>query len=212
MENIKSIYRDYKLIVDFFTEDKISSKIEFFLNSMNDFISSLNYEMDIFKQNQTDNVIKAEDILKINESVLTYCVMDYFTDIYRLKEFHNIELVNDLKRVSYESAWILRRKPIQILSDAIEHDNVTYINEKFVLSYISHELMRSFPYKNPTPIGYARFSSFIDNLFYYLKYRNCEPKVLELMMLSFEAGIGVSIQPDCTQCEKNQIQKVTVLA
>lgn len=193
MEHIESVYSSYEEIINYFGEERISSRIEFFLDAMSKFITSLNYGIGDIDVQESENVseIRTENILKINESVLSYCIMDYFTDIYRLKKFHNIPYVNNIKIVSYQSSWILRRKPIQILSDDIKHDNITYANEKFVLSYITHELMRSTSKDNLSSEGYAKLSSFVDSLFYYLKYRNCEPKILELMMLSFEAGVGI---------------------
>lgn len=194
MENIKAIYSNYSSVIKSIGEDAeqiIISKFSYILEIMNDFIKSLNYHIDQNSELSCDN-IKIEDILKINESVLTYCVMDYFTDICRLKEFHNIHNINEIKRVAYEASWILRRKPIQILSDDIRHDNITYANEKFVLSYIMHELMKDELSKKLSSNKYAKLSAFTESLFYHLKYRDCDPKVLELMLLSFKAGIAVA--------------------
>ena len=89
MYNIKSFYTDYGEIIATFGEDKIESRITYFLDAINSFISAFN----------------SEDItaLEVNDKVLQFCIMDYFSDIYRLKEFHKIGKINDIKRVAYES-------------------------------------------------------------------------------------------------------------
>lgn len=40
-------------------------------------------------------------------------LIDYYSDIYRLKEFHDIELVRTEKIIAYTVAWIIKRKPLQ---------------------------------------------------------------------------------------------------
>ncbi len=64
-----------------------------------------------------------QDSLVICEEILHQVVMDYFADVYRLKEFHKIENTNMAKILAYEAYWILRRKPIQMncVSDAAKN-------------------------------------------------------------------------------------------
>lgn len=176
MYNIKSLYTDYGEIIATFGEDKIESRITYFLDAINSFISAFN----------------SEDItaLEVNDKVLQFCIMDYFSDIYRLKEFHKIGKINDIKRVAYESYWILRRKPIQILSDDDSDDKIVFANEKFVLSYLTHEILMGNENKIMEKESLTLYKSFIESLFYHLKYRDCDAKVLELMMLAFKAGIN----------------------
>lgn len=115
--------------------------------------------------------------------------MDYFSDINRLKEFHEIKKINDIKRVAYESMWLLRRKPIQIISDRPEDDNAVFANERFVLSYLTHEMLKNRTDDILTIKASNVYSSFVNSLYYHLKYRDCDAKVLELMILSFKAGL-----------------------
>lgn len=65
-----------------------------------------------------------------------------------------------------------------------------FANEKFVLSYLTHEILMGNENKIMEKESLALYKSFIESLFYHLKYRDCDAKVLELMMLAFKAGIN----------------------
>ena len=175
MDKIKAKYTDYDTLIKHFGANKISQRIRFFIDAINSFLESINNNGQ----------------LVINDNVLTYCVLDYFTDIYRLKNFHEIELANDIKRVAYESKWLLRRKPIQILSSDVNDDAFVYANEKFVLSYIIHELFKERVSEDMPDKTLQRFRAFSESLFYHLKYRDVDAQVLELMMIAFEAGTSL---------------------
>lgn len=184
MINIKSLYTDYSEIVKKFTEERICNRFEYFIRAIESFINTFEPE--------------EQKKLCLNDKVLQYCIMDYFSDIYRLKEFHEIEKINDIKRVAYESQWILRRKPIQILDDSDGSDNILYANEKFVLTYLVHELLGERENNILTEKSIEVYKSFSDSLYYHLKYRNCDAKVLELMILAFKAGLNYNLKPDDT--------------
>lgn len=65
----------------------------------------------------------------MQETMLSYdAIMDYFTDVYRLKEFHKIKNINMIKIVAYEVYWILKRKPIQIRGTEV-NTKVVFANE-----------------------------------------------------------------------------------
>ncbi len=179
MDNIKSLYTDYSEIIEQFGEEKIKKRLEFFIELLESFICKLGET--------------ANEKLSINDKVLQYCIMDYFSDIYRLKDFHEIEKINDIKRVSYESQWILRRKPIQILSENENDDNIIYANEKFVLTYLMHELIKDRKNDKLTGESANIYKSFANSLYYHLKYRDCDAKVIELMILAFKAGLNYNL-------------------
>lgn len=135
---------------------------------------------------EMETFIKASDIegkVKVNELTLGYALLDYFEDIRRLKEFHKLEHINNIKIVAYMSYWILNRKPIQV----IEMDKkLVYVNERFVLAYIlnflgdteDHILERS-------NLGLKSFS---ETFFYFLKYRLVSANSLEMVLMAFFAG------------------------
>lgn len=176
MEKIKSEYESANEIVTYFGKERITKRFEFFLEIIDKYIMSLG---EGYKEK-----------LAVNDKVLEHCVLDYFADIERLKVFHNIERINDIKRVAYESQWLLRRKPIQILSESDEDDIIVYANEKFVLSYLFHELLRDNEDKILSDENSEKFRAFTESLYYHLKYRDFDAKVLELMLLSFKAGMA----------------------
>lgn len=176
MEKIKSEYVNANAIVTYFGEERIKRRLEFFLEIIEKYIKSLGEEY--------------KEKLAVNDKVLEYCVLDYFADIKRLMEFHKIERINNIKRVAYESQWLLRRKPIQILSESDEDDVIVYANEKFVLSYLFQELLKDNEDKILSDVNKEKFRAFTESLYYHLKYRDFDAKVLELMLLSFKAGMA----------------------
>lgn len=174
MENIKSAYIKFDELIEKIGEDTIKQKIEHFMKLISSFIISLD----------------AEQKLCVNDSVLTYCIMDCFSDLDRLMEFHHINQVNEIKNISYEAKWFLRRKPIQIISDFAEDDNIIYANEKFILTYIMNYLIGNDMDIPLNDEAYKKYKTFVDDLYYHLKYRNCEAQILELMMISFKSGVA----------------------
>lgn len=122
--------------------------------------------------------------VKINKLSLGYALVDYFEDVRRLKVFHNIEHVNSEKIVAYTSYWLLQRKPLQVL---VEDKDVVFINERFILAYISDFISRK--EKNSVLIRPERgMESFVETLFYFLKYRVVNANMIELAIISFFAG------------------------
>ena len=62
-------------------------------------------------------------------------LIDYFVDIDRLKDFSEIERTNTAKIYAYMAYWILRRKPLQVVTkDAAE--DLVFVNENFVADFL----------------------------------------------------------------------------
>lgn len=57
-----------------------------------------------------------------------HAVLDYFTDINRLKHFHEISRTNLYKTKAYEISWLLRRRPIQFIRFRIVSPIVSAFN------------------------------------------------------------------------------------
>lgn len=132
------------------------------------------------------------DKVTVNPLLLGYTLVNYFEDIMRLKEFHHVGHVNNIKIVSYTAYWLLRMKPLQINgNDKI----LSYINERFILSYILSFLGDGDSSKLLSRDN-AGLKSFTETLFYYLKYRSVNPQTLEIMLLAFFAG-QVYQEKDC---------------
>ena len=165
---------DYVELVDSFGEDKIKKRYTTLYEYMDSFI----------KRNKYENQVVIAD------SVLNQCIIDYFADVYRLKEFHDIEKINYVKIHAYTAYWLIRRKPLQIIKDDIENIDLAFDNEKFVASYLiqylrgKHESV--FILEEDRPL----YMEFVKNLEYCLRYRVITPQMLETMLESYQAGMA----------------------
>ena len=128
---------------------------------------------------------KLEEQVYINTELLQQAVLDYFTDIYRLKKFHGIDKVNVTKIISYEVYWLLRRKPIQIKSNSA--NDLKFVNENFLTVFLAHEFLFS-DTEVATDEGEKIFFDYLKHISYHLKYRTVEKQNIEIMLLSFETG------------------------
>ena len=61
-----------------------------------------------------------EGIVYFNDDIFANCLIDILVDIVRLKHFHDIDLVNYIKLISYTASWIIKRKPFQLLESMWE--------------------------------------------------------------------------------------------
>ena len=132
-------------------------------------------------------VNQLEDIAYIHEMALSHAIMDYFSDIQRLKDYQQIEHVNEIKIKAYETFWLLKRKPLQ-LSRQIDDDRFLYVNEKFLLTRLTSFMLGdniNMPIVGEKSVA---FKNFLDTLYYYLKFRKCDAQSIELMLLAFKAG------------------------
>lgn len=175
MKNITVRYKNYSEQIEKFGGDEIVSKrINQIYNEMSDYIIEE----------------KIGDIALVNEVLLTHAVMDYFSDIQRLKDYQEIEHANEYKIKAYETVWLLRRKPIQLKSQ-LDDDRNAFLNERFNILRIANFLLRDdiyLPINDKNISEGVEFSNFLDTLLYYFKFRQCDPQTIELMLLGFDAG------------------------
>ena len=158
-----------KLLSEFVDKnDKFTSRFTALLEDMNAYIQNSNYKDKVF----------------VNELILGYALVDYFEDIRRLKIFHNVKHINNVKIIAYISYWLLRRKPIQVLEQKKE---LIYVNEKFVLAYILDSLSRE-EKGNILLRNNKGLESFRESLLYFLKYRYTSATSLEMMIMAFYSG------------------------
>lgn len=162
----------YKDIVEHFTKKKIEEHCAILLAEIEAFINERNLK----------------DMVKVTDSALFQAVIDYFTDIYRLKIFHGIEKVNANKIHAYTAYWLVRRKPIQIILDKDDDMELPFINEQFVQSYLLSYLQSNHESILILDEDKESYFNFSKNLEYFLKYRNVTPQMLETMIEAFFAG------------------------
>ena len=192
MDNIRSSFRSYIDIINKFTEKRIEERYSYLLSEIGLFLS------EVYGVNYNEK-------FKINTYSLMHALLDYFSDIDRLKSFHKINRVNEYKILAYEIYWILKRHPIQILED--ENEDYVFVNEKFALTYaiafISQKQQTEFEKQNEK---YKKdiVCSFINSFYYYLKFRVHTPHDLEMIFLAFQAGALLSqgqANSDASSCE-----------
>jgi len=149
-----------------------------------------NYSTDIFPIRITylhrmlDTFLKqtsAEKDAIISENLLCHLVIDYFADVMRVKDFHNISYTSYEKIISYTAYWLYRRKPLQVSSSRV-NDKYSFINEAFISGFIADSISEL--------LGGQYISNNIkEHLFYHLKYRSVDAQNLE-MMIKFCASVS----------------------
>lgn len=172
MNNIESVYSDYGELMGEFSEDVIRNRYAFLYKECGEFLKSL----------------ELQDAVEVNEVLLMHAVLDYFSDVSRLKKFHHINHINEIKVIAYESFWILRRKPLQVVKECGDSDFLAFVNEKFVFSRIAAFLVEDRMDQVLREADKKAFLNYLDTLYYYLKYRQYDAQMLELMVLGFKAG------------------------
>lgn len=161
----------YDDVVHYFGSDKVADRYKFLYDKMSEYI----------------RVRGLEDQLYIQEMVLQQVVMDYFVDIYRLKEFHKLNKANITKILAYEAYWILRRKPLQAVAEARD-GKLVFANEGFVTTFLAHEFLFPGEAEPLTQEEEKLFLDFLRHLNYHLKYRNIDKQDLEAMLYSYQTG------------------------
>ncbi len=177
-------FRSYK---DMIAKNKIEA----------DVINKITFLEELFEWYCTQLNPETQNFYKLNSILLGNTVMDYYTDMVRIKEFHPIEFTNVYKRIGYMVYWFLKRKPIQIISDSKDVD--VDINERFMVSYIINEFLNAKGKKNPdvkwsecwSRIPDKRKNNFFDNWVYFLTYRGYTAQTLELALMNFEMGLNI---------------------
>ena len=164
---------NYSELVDAFGIDKIESRYTTLYKYLESFIDRYNYK---------ENVI-------IAESVLNQVLIDYFADVYRLKQFHKIDNINFLKIHAYTAYWILRRKPLQIIKDNDEDINLAFVNEKFVTSYLLQFLCEDNTDTIICQDDRQSYIEFVKNLEYFFRYRTVTAQMIETVLESYKAGM-----------------------
>ena len=161
----------YEAILNYFGETTVMNRYEYIYDKMKDYIHERNLESS----------------LNINVNILQQAVMDYFADIYRLKEFHKIEHINKAKIAAYEVYWLCRRKPIQV-NPGEQNQKLIFANEGFLTTFIAYECLLPNEVEPLSEKQSEEFLRFLRQVNYHLKYRNYDKQCLELMIYSFHTG------------------------
>lgn len=172
MNNIENTYISYEEIVKEFGENVIRSRFEQIYEEMQAFIQEQKLQTEVYA----------------NDVILMQAVLDYFSDVQRLKSYQDIRHINSIKIKAYETFWLVQRKPLQIKAEKLDNDRNIYVNEKFVLSRLVCYLLEDEIDKPIIEENQKAFQNFLDTLYYYLKFRRSDPQAIELLILAFKAG------------------------
>lgn len=144
------------------------------------------YEAMIVRAEQFIEALNLRDKVYLNKAILNVTVLDYFTDIAKLKEFEKIEFTNKNKITAYMVYWWLKRRPLQLIqSDGME-ERLVYINEEFLVTLFVKDILSNIE----SPItAEQEYRDFVKHLFYHLKYRLSTPQNLELVLMSINNGL-----------------------
>ena len=82
---------------------KILSRFSKLLTEMQQYVKSLH----------------AANYAYVNTKLLAKAIIDYFEDIEKLKLFEGMDRINESKIYAYEAYWLLRRNPIQVVSQEL---------------------------------------------------------------------------------------------
>lgn len=149
---------------------------------------------------QIQDILEAMNILDdvmISKELLGQAILDYFEDIDRLKQYEGIKKINVDKIYSYETFWLLRRKPIHFTSESVDI-KFLHINEKVFTAIIVAKMLKEM--KINVSVKNAKILNFMELIYYNFKYRIITQKSLELMVASFFCGYSFTEQPneECT--------------
>lgn len=175
MNSYEQRENNYIEIVRKVGDDKFQERFEELLASADEFIKEAGYKGHV----------------ECNERILLNVLLDYFADIFRLKEFHSIKKVRTEKIFAYMVAWIVKRKPLQFIHYTDMEKDI-FINERFAVYLMLNECLLCGEKKFVSRESKDKLDEYLDLLLYYFKYRECNPQVIELAIESFKMGTLVS--------------------
>jgi hypothetical protein len=88
--------RNYREAIKTLGKEKIEIRYSFLLDKINNFISSRDLE----------------ELVNIDEKIVQELVVDYYSDINRIKDFYKIGGAKDV--ISYLGFWIILKKPLNL--------------------------------------------------------------------------------------------------
>lgn len=161
-----------------------------------------------FKERYKNLLIQIQDVLEglgilekvtINADLLGQAVLNYFEDVDRLKEFEGINRTNEDKIYGYETFWLLRDKPIQIMDSDMPYEYL-YINEKVFTWILVAKMLREAGI-DPDDEN-QKLMSFLKLIYYNFKFRSFNQQSLELMITAFFCGCKFDVRTETLGCVK----------
>lgn len=176
---------NYKFLFNEFEKETIEHRFETIYNFIDSYIEANNLQDEVF----------------ISVDLLNNMIIDYFSDIYRIKEFQNIERTNFAKIYSYTAYWLLRRKVIQLKKENT-NDKLSFVNEEMVASYVFSYLFETNVFILDSQQN--DFAEFQKNFLYSLIYRTYSPQSIESVIYAFKAGRSYQYSVDFAESIKGE--------
>lgn len=171
---------NYKYLIDAFGQNTIQQRYEHMAKRATEFI----------KDNNLENKVV------LNYGILNVVMLDYFADLQRLKDFEEILRTNKNKITAYMSYWWLRRRPLQVIVDAIDDEELVYVNEKFIVTLLTKDFMNS---STKLLLSNKQCQQCLTHIYYHLKYRVYTAQTLELMLMAADTGKEIGKLIDCNE-------------
>lgn len=171
--------QDYKDLIKDVGKKEFDSRFRELLRQITEFLEEAGYQ----------------EHVECNERILYHVLLDYYSDIRRLKDFHKIIHTKTDKVMAYLIYWIVRRKPIQF-TGFTEMEKDIFVNERFACYLLFAESVMGNVNKQLNADECAAYKNYVESLLYYFKYRQINPQVIELLIETFKIGrlfpIGVN--------------------
>ncbi len=169
----------YQDIIDHFSREKVEQRYLFLLGLAKHFIKS-----------RYKYLFKIDEYFWISEKIIGEIVLNYFSDVLRLKQFHNIKNTEKQKVAAFTAYWVARCKPIQIIKDfpsdiVNKEKGIYFVNESYACN-----LLIAMTHDTTKPIlqDYGNLEKFTKNLNYHLTYRLTTPQMLELTLYALHSN------------------------
>ncbi|WP_411823895.1 hypothetical protein [Leptospira sp. 'Mane'] len=164
----------YEYVLDKFGEEKVRNRFIFLREKAIEFLRAICH----------NHNLEFKEYFSVNDSLLEEAVIDYFADLFRLKEFHQIEKAQPQKVAAYTSYWCFRRKPIQILKDIDDEVLDRFPDIKYVNEFFAYSLLMSMVFDSKNPIAGRSMTLFRNLMIYNYKYRQLNSQILELVIIA----------------------------
>ncbi len=170
---------------------------------MNRFIFVREKAIDFLNRICKAHSLNFNEVFSINDALIEEAVVDYFADLIRLKEFHNIEKAKPQKVAAYTSYWVFRRKPIQWISNPdddllLRFPNIKFINELFAYTLLINLV---FDEKSRFADSNPRYKVFRDLLMYNFMYRQLNSQILELVIVALSTDPNLAFLTETEHSE-----------
>lgn len=154
-------------------------------------------KMKILAEEDSQQIVE----IVISEQLLKQSLIDAFDDLLRLTNYHPTDEPNPIKEMAYIVYWLIRRKPIRLVTENIVMNEklsdiaktrFLFINEYFGVKLLmgaafkgkkEQEIFKDEELKEIHDEAEKQLKYYKRFLLYYLVYRLKSPKELEAMML-----------------------------